>query len=331
MKLRYLIILFLSTVVTKMQAQVDPHTSQYYMNPLTLNPAMTGNFDGDFRASAVFRDQWSSVGMPFKTYALSVDARTDKNINLGVNLIQQSAANGGYTFTNGYVSVAYTGVKFGDNASQHISLALQGGFVSRRINASLFSFGDQWTSGTGYSSTNPTADISIARSSSQFDAGAGILYYNAFSDKTSLFFGGSAFHITRVEDQFTSKASSAALPARYCLHGGVSFSLNDQVDMIPNFLYMSQGTASETSLGVYLKASLNENLALLGGLNYRVSDAIVPMLGMSYNKLTFGLSYDVNNSSLNKLVQSPDSFECSISFKTGKEKTNTDFLRCPSF
>ena len=31
-------------------AQVDPHFSQYYIQPMTMNPAFTGAFDGDYRA-----------------------------------------------------------------------------------------------------------------------------------------------------------------------------------------------------------------------------------------------------------------------------------------
>ena len=35
----------------------DIHYSQYYASPLTLNPALTGKFNGYYRATAIYRDQ----------------------------------------------------------------------------------------------------------------------------------------------------------------------------------------------------------------------------------------------------------------------------------
>ncbi|MEO6498226.1 MAG: type IX secretion system membrane protein PorP/SprF, partial [Mucilaginibacter sp.] len=42
-------------IVIKVQAQVDPHFSQYYANPLWLNPALTGVIDGDLRFNSIFK------------------------------------------------------------------------------------------------------------------------------------------------------------------------------------------------------------------------------------------------------------------------------------
>jgi hypothetical protein len=39
----------------------DPHFSQFFSSPLTLNPAFTGKFDGSWRLAANHRDQWPSI------------------------------------------------------------------------------------------------------------------------------------------------------------------------------------------------------------------------------------------------------------------------------
>ena len=52
----------------------DIHFSLWDMSPLNLNPAMTGQFDGDYRFNGNHRNQWSSVTVPFTTYSLSGDA-----------------------------------------------------------------------------------------------------------------------------------------------------------------------------------------------------------------------------------------------------------------
>ena len=43
----------------------DPHFSQFFSSPLTLNPALTGKFDGVFRAAGNYRDQWPAIDKAF--------------------------------------------------------------------------------------------------------------------------------------------------------------------------------------------------------------------------------------------------------------------------
>ena len=58
-------------LITK--AQVDPHFSQYYVYPSWLNPALTGAIDGDYRVSAIYRNQWGNIANGFSTIGLSGD------------------------------------------------------------------------------------------------------------------------------------------------------------------------------------------------------------------------------------------------------------------
>ena len=51
----------------RVNAQVDPHFTQYYIHTSWLNPAMTGLFDGDYRIAGIYRNQWGNVGSPFST------------------------------------------------------------------------------------------------------------------------------------------------------------------------------------------------------------------------------------------------------------------------
>src|ERR1700755_3441807 len=75
-------------------AQTDPHFTQNYTFPMYINPALTGSSDGDLRVSGIFRTQWGSISNPYRTTGVSFDARTNKNIALGVNLLNQSAGDG---------------------------------------------------------------------------------------------------------------------------------------------------------------------------------------------------------------------------------------------
>ena len=66
-------VLLLSMELTYSQ---DPEFSQFYANPLFLNPALAGSTICP-RAIANFRDQWPSVGGAFVTYNASYDQYID--------------------------------------------------------------------------------------------------------------------------------------------------------------------------------------------------------------------------------------------------------------
>jgi hypothetical protein len=85
----------------RVKAQVDPHFTQYYIHTSWLNPALTGLFDGDYRVAGIYRNQWGNMGSPFSTIGASAEKVTDKNINLGLNVINQKAGDGGYSYTTG--------------------------------------------------------------------------------------------------------------------------------------------------------------------------------------------------------------------------------------
>ena len=82
------IILFLIQFVC-VPAQ-DLHFTQFYNAPLKLNPANAGAFKGDLRVISNYRNQWSSIQSPFKTFAFSIDLPVFKykwkNSYLGLGL-----------------------------------------------------------------------------------------------------------------------------------------------------------------------------------------------------------------------------------------------------
>src|SRR5262245_964002 len=128
MRMKIKIAAALASVVmltSSVKAQVEPHFSQYYAYPIWLNPALTGAFDGEYRITGIHRRQWGGLMQPFSTYGLSGDVVTNKNINIGANIMNQSAGEAGYNYMNTYLSVAYTGVRFGPNQYHQIAFGIQ--------------------------------------------------------------------------------------------------------------------------------------------------------------------------------------------------------------
>jgi len=321
-----------TTTVLQLNAQTDPHFTQNYTYPMYINPAMTGGSDGDYRISTVYRNQWGSISNPFRTNGLSFDARTNRNLAVGVNVMNQTAGDGGFSYTNAYASVAYTGVKFGAEQNHRLVLALQAGIISRRVDPTKFKWGDQWNPITGYNANNTTSESFNRTSATVFDAGAGALYYDATPDKkTNVFAGLSIFHITRPKDPIIATESNVlnTIPMRYVLHGGLSYNFSERTSIIPHVMYMRQGTANATMLGVYAQVNVNEETDFMLGGYYRYKDAVAPFVGVDWKNFIVGLSYDVNTSKLGGMTRNVNSFELSLTYiKRSSTRSIFDFIRC---
>jgi type IX secretion system PorP/SprF family membrane protein len=320
--LRFSFLLLLTGFVMQAtKAQVDPHFSQYYVYPAWLNPALTGAFDGDYRLSGIYRTQWGNISSPFSTPGFSAEFTTDKNVNWGVSVLNQTAGNGGYNYTTAYGNFAYTGARFGANQTKRLTFGLQAGLIQRRFDRSKLTFGDQWNPITGYSSSNPTADVFIRNNSAVLDIGAGVMFFDAQpGQKANVFAGFSVSHLTQPEDKF-SVSGEEKFPMRYTAHGGLRIGLSDRFSITPNFLYLKQGSAQEKMAGAYGQYKAAPELDLMLGANYRFEDAISPFIGFAYKNLVLGASYDINTSDLGKMVNGSNSFEISLSFigrKTAK-------------
>src|SRR3954470_16252838 len=69
---KYFVFIFALMLTGVVKAQ-DPHFSQFFASPLTLNPAFTGKFNGSWRLAANHRDQWPSIPKAYVTTTASFD------------------------------------------------------------------------------------------------------------------------------------------------------------------------------------------------------------------------------------------------------------------
>lgn len=318
---KYLSLITVLVLITVKQgfAQIDPHFSQYYVYPTYINPALTGIFDGDYRISGIYRNQWSSVNSPFTTPGISVDVQGNKTLNYGVNIMNQSA--GAFNTTNAGVSAAYTGLRLGVNGNQRIVFGLNMGMINRRLNTSKATYGDQYN--PGGANPLPTSEVFNVTNATAFDASMGVFYYDAEPGKKANIYGGFSFaHLTQPSQKFlTNSAEQDKVPMRFSTHGGVRI-LFDSWSFTPNFLYMRQAKAEEIMLGGYAQIRANETTDVLGGINYRFNDAIVAFTGVYFKNMVLGLSYDINTSDLGRMAKGASSFEISLTY-IGRKKAST--------
>lgn len=321
--------LLLLTLVTALtgKSQTDPHFSQYYAYPLWLNPGLTGAIDGNYRVTAMYRSQWGGISNPFATPAISADIVTNKNVSLGLNIMNQKAGTIGYSYMTGYASMAYNGVRFGYN---QISIGMALGVINRRFDQSKFRTGDQWNPYLGFDPTTMSGDVLTKTSAMAFDAGVGAVYYNGTPGKKANWFGGiSAFHLTQPQDPFLS-GTTEKMAMRLTAHGGFKYNVNEDVSITPNLLYMRQGKSEEKMVGAYAQMRVNETTDFLLGANYRFKDALSPYAGVYYKNYMISVSYDVNTSDLGKMAGNANNFEISLTL-IGRKAVKQDAVPfvCP--
>ncbi|MET0243255.1 MAG: PorP/SprF family type IX secretion system membrane protein [Flavitalea sp.] len=310
------------------KAQIDPHFSQYFIQPMTLNPALTGAMDGKYRVSGIWRNQY---GGSLSTIGVAGEAVSSKNMNFGVNMLHQYSNDKAYQYTNATISGAYTGVAFGNH---HLVMAMQLGVLDRRFNMNKFQFGSQWSAGVGFDPGAISGETLNNSGNTAFDAGAGIIYYDGTPNKTVHLFGGySASHLTRPVDPYISDDAKQRLPMRHSFHAGARIAVSDMFDFVPNVLYMRQGNAQEKMVGAYFQLSAAKETDVMFGANMRFKDAVSPFAGFFHKGLTVGFSYDVSGLDNRASATARNSMEVSISFVglRSNSESNTKPFYCPRF
>ena len=118
----------------------DALFSQYYANPLYLNPAFAGT-NVCPRLAFHFRDQWPSMPGTFMTYTASYDEHFDKlSGGIGVLLMGDRAGEGG--IINTYTASLMYSFKLKVTKNFNLRFALQATYENRGLNWDKLVFGD---------------------------------------------------------------------------------------------------------------------------------------------------------------------------------------------
>ena len=314
----------------------DPHFSQFFSSPLTLSPAFTGKFDGNYRVAGNYRNQWPTNNNAFTTATAAVDFhimqdRIASNDTWGVGLMgyNDNSAGGAVNFNYFTLSTAYH--KGLDEEGYHqLGGGIQVTYANMLINTSNLKFADQLTT-SGFTGVTNEVFNNASLKSNYIDVNAGILYNGSTNDKNNFYVGVSLYHITRPKQQFTGAVFN--LNPRATIHAGTYFPLGQSSTLHLSALQSIQGGASETVIGGALQLGADDvnerNFSLYLGSWYRLNDAIIPYLGLEFNSYRLGVTYDVNTSSLKTGSQGVGGIEVSLIYiyKPNKDRS----INCPKF
>jgi len=315
----------------------DPHFSQFFASPLTLNPALTGKFDGTVRAAGNYRNQWPAFNNVYTTYTASVDFRILKNSipetdTWGVGILALKDQAGGDILTNTFVALSTSYHKsLDEDGFQQIGLGFQGTYGQKRLDQSKLFFADMLTP---FGFTGVTQEIFYNENLdvNYFDLNAGVLYSGSTTGDNNFYFGASMYHINRPKESFMD--ASWSIGPRTTIHGGGYFPMSDVVTLHTSGIFQIQNKATETVVGAAVAgsidpSSLNPSNVYLGAW-YRFQDAVIPYLGLEFGGFRFGASYDINLSSLKSASQSRGGMEFSLIY-INRPAEGGRGIPCPKF
>ncbi|MEY4572587.1 MAG: hypothetical protein RLZ10_1830 [Bacteroidota bacterium] len=316
MRLKIIITILTFTLLIGARGQ-DPRYSQYFSSPLTMNPALTGNFEGIYRVAANYRKQWWQVGNPFNTATISFEHKILRNkiegenrFGIGGMILNDESLAGGFRSTSGAMSAAYHQTL--DRLGMHsIGVGIQGGYHNRIVDFTRLTFGTQFASG-GFDTEIPSGEFFPVGLKPFFDINTGLVYsYN--DGENSAYIGGSLYHAAKPRFSFFQD-QEARVARRYTIHGGANFyfSNNSYDRILISGIYMLQNKATEINTGVaygyYIGDEYNPKYIYMGAF-YRHQDAIYPYVSLQLNGMQFGLSYDVTTSKLKNIAPKYGSIE----------------------
>lgn len=329
------LLLILVSVSFAVSYAQDPHFSQFYASPLTLNPAFAGKFDGNVRVAGIHRNQWPSINKAYVTTSAAVDfrimqGRIQENDTWGVGLMgfSDQSSNGAVKFN--YASAGTAFHKGLDEEGYHqIGAAFQLTYANMLINTANLKFLDQLTPFGFTGVTNEVFNNSSLKNS-YLDFNAGVLYNGSTNDRNNFYAGVSMYHINRPQQSFTG--AYFILNPRTTVHAGGYFPAGQTGTVHVSGLVSVQGKASEALIGGAYQLQLTEDekpTSVYFGGWMRLNDAIIPYAGLEFGSFRLGASYDVNTSSLKTASSSRGGMEISLIYI--RKDPDSKGINCPKF
>ena len=312
-------------------AQDIPY-SQFYANPLYLNPAFAGSAVAP-RISLAYRAQWPGLVSPFTTVSASYDQYFDDlHGGIGAIILSDRQGDHGILGTN-MIGVMYA-FHFQITRDIRMSAALQTSLVQNALHwDSHLRFPSQIDPETGFTYgldgiQRPDKDTRI---SLDFNAGAlvsGSKWYAGFAIS----------HLTQPNQAFYSEDR---VPMKITVHGGAFFNVAEEARrqsslglgtpvISPNLVYQNQGGMHYFNYGVYL-----DWMPFMVGVWFRHGiknvDAFIFQAGVQQDYFKVGYSYDVTVSKLSNSTAGSHELTVGILLPVPEQKKKVKAIRCPSF
>ncbi len=328
--IKKLVIVFFAIFLLLGEKQVfaqDPEFSQFYANPLYLNPAFAGASVCP-RIILNYRNQWPSISGTFVTYDASFDQHIDK-IAGGVGVMFMGDRQGEGVINTYNLSAMYS-YRLDLSRKWALKAALQATYAQKSLDWDKLSFGDQIHPRYGFVfNSSETKPGSLTKGYADFSSGV-ILY------SEDLFAGVAVHHMTEPQEGFISISH---LPVKLTIHAGGVIGLRkkntrgrtiEDPTISPNIIYQQQLNFHQLDYGFYLN-----KYPFVGGVwyrqNFESSDAFIVLFGIMYDFFKFGYSYDLTVSKLTNVTGGAHEVSVAFQLKCPDKRRRIKSISCPSF
>jgi type IX secretion system PorP/SprF family membrane protein len=319
--LKKIMVLCLLCIATNIAIAQDPTFTQFYANPIYLNPAFAGSH-GCARFSLNYRNEWPKVSGNYQTYSASYD-QYFKSISGGIGVLVTHDEQGQGTIKTSMLGLAYS---YHLKLSRKFSLLFgaRAAWYQKSLDWDKLTFGDMIDPRKGF--IFQTGDEKRGGNAGFFDASGGILGYSKH-----FYIGAAVHHLNRPNESMI--IGNSPMPMRFTGHMGADIKIgskskyNNGTSIMPSIIYQYQNGFQEINIGTYLKYS---NLTI--GAWFRNRDAFILAVGINTGTFKVGYSYDITVSKLNNGI-SGGSHEVSLGFNLNCKAKPVTFrtISCPSF
>ncbi len=318
---KHAFILFFLAVSANFFAQ-DPTFTQFYSNPVYMNPALAGS-SGCPRVALNYRNEWPQLTGNYITYAAAYDSYF-KNISGGVGLVAMHDMQGQGTIQTSMIGASYS-YYLKVNRKFRLMFGTQAAYYQKFLDWSKLTFGDMIDPRRGF--IYQTGDVPRGNGRRGFfDVSAGLVGFSK-----NFYFGAAFHHLNRPDESLI--LGQSRLPIKVTGHIGANIKLGQRgrysstTFLSPNIIYQNQNGFQQLNVGAYLKY---ESFTI--GAWYRNKDAFILTVGINTDNYRIGYSYDLTVSPLGNGI-SGGSHEVSLGINLKCKKPARDFRRisCPSF
>jgi type IX secretion system PorP/SprF family membrane protein len=317
----FLPIIVLGLISFKSKGQ-DPQFSQFYANPLYLNPALAGA-DICPRISLNYRNQWPQLAGNFVTYSASFDQHVDA-LSGGLGILVLSDDAGAGTLRTNRVSLIYSYL-LQINRKVSLRAGFEATYFDKSLDWSRLTFGDMIDPRKGFIFN--TEDVPRGDNVRNADISVGTVIY-----ADEWFAGFSVHHLNTPNESLVVGESN--LPMRFTVHAGYELPLfntrgkaRPNVPTIaPNIIYMRQGDFQQLNMGAYVRQN-----SIVGGLWYRWGDSFIVSAGIQTDTFRIGYSYDLTVSDLTTRTGGAHEISYGHIFGCKSKKRKFRAIKCPSF
>lgn len=332
----------------------DYHFSQFFANPLSLNPSMIGLFPGRYRVNFAHRAQWAqTLETPYQTTAFSADFHYYVNpkrrryrdaFGVGVIFVSDRMPEFNYSVNQIMLGGAFH-KSLDPKSNQYLSLGAQFGVVQRNVSYDRLTFDDAFD-GTSTFVQGATGEVFPINNYAFGDWHLGLNYGYAPKNRTSVAVGVAMHHVGTPEQSFYNELTADEefvvtnlLPRRYSGYLNLGVPLSRDVLLSPRVYAFVQGPHGLLNAGTNVRFLVNDtngaalHLGAYGRVVNNVSgygfDSAVAMLGVELNNFLVGVSYDVGLNGLQTARRHQGAFELNIAY-LGKSDAD-EAVPCPRF